>query len=143
MTLALAIAALLFLAAMGYALMPLVLIPAEDSAEAVERDELVLRRERLLGELRDVDMDLEMGKISADDHAELRESLSREAVAVMAELDRLDGEEGSDASDEDAAPSSEDDEASDADDVVAPPSGSDVPDDEVEPVDELRESPGP
>lgn len=53
--------------------------------------ELTGERERLVEALRDLDMDLAMGKLSEADHAALKTSLETDAVTVLARLEEARG----------------------------------------------------
>nr|NIN67603.1 hypothetical protein [Anaerolineae bacterium]NIO70584.1 hypothetical protein [Anaerolineae bacterium] len=55
--------------------------------------ELEARREALYAALKDLEFDHEMGKLSAEDYAALRERYTVQAVAVLQQLDALAAEE--------------------------------------------------
>ena len=62
---------------------------AGDEGGAVrQRDALASERERIVAALRDLDLDLAMGKVSAEDHGEMKLALEARAFEVMAALDR-------------------------------------------------------
>ena len=67
------------------------LLRGEGSAPADEarRAELEAAKEAKYREIRDAELDLQMGKLSADDHREVDRELRSEAVAILAELDEL------------------------------------------------------
>ena len=67
------------------------LIRGERSAPADEarRAELETAKEAKYREIRDAELDLQMGKLSAEDHRAMDRDLRAEAVAILAELDRL------------------------------------------------------
>lgn len=91
------VAILILLACLGLSFLPLLLpaAPEEIAPEPADpRGDLLRERHRLLEVLRELDMDLAMGKISEGDHASLRAGFEREAVDVLASLDELEGEEG-------------------------------------------------
>lgn len=69
-----------------------------------QRAELEARREALYVALKDLEFDHEMGKLSADDYAALRERYTVQAVAVLQRLDALAAEKPSVVGEEDAAP---------------------------------------
>lgn len=57
-----------------------------DEAE-VERRELLAEKERLLGEIHELELDWETGKLSEEDYRELQARLKSRAVEVMREID--------------------------------------------------------
>ena len=67
------------------------LIRGERSAPADEarREELEAAKEAKYREIRDAELDLQMGKLSAKDHKEVDRELRAEAVAILTELDEL------------------------------------------------------
>ena len=67
------------------------LIRGERSAPAEEarREELEAAKEAKYREIRDAELDLQMGKLSAEDHREVDRELRAEAVAILTELDEL------------------------------------------------------
>jgi hypothetical protein len=81
------------LVALGLVLLALVacLVPLLGPERSVEPHDYVEEREaeraRLIASIRDADLDLAMGKISAKDHAAIRASLETQAVSVLAALD--------------------------------------------------------
>ena len=90
------IALALIAAAFAACLAPLV--AADSTFEGGDgSDALAAERDRLLDAIRDADMDLAMGKISSDDHAQLRSSLEARAVAILADLDAQDSGPGREA----------------------------------------------
>ena len=88
-----AIAILLFLAALGLALLPLALGSSATGGGATgphedeRRRELERIRDGIVASIRDVDLDLAMGKLSEDDHRDLRASLKAQAVEILQTLD--------------------------------------------------------
>jgi hypothetical protein len=82
------VALLLVLAALGAALMPLLGEErAADSPDEAARRELTAERDEVLAAIRDADLDLAMGKITTEDHSDLRRSLENRAVAILARLE--------------------------------------------------------
>ena len=67
------------------------LIRGEESAPADEarRAELEAAKEAKYREIRDAELDLQMGKLSPEDHRKTDRELRAEAVAILAELDEL------------------------------------------------------
>jgi hypothetical protein len=81
------IALALVVVALGACLLPLI-EPGRPRLSVDYVPEREAERERLLAAIRDADLDLAMGKISAGDHAAMRASLETQAVSVLAALDR-------------------------------------------------------
>lgn len=65
----------------------------ETRLEAARRT-IAERKERLYGTIVDLDFDRDSGKISAEDHARMREEAMRDVLAVLAEEQALDAREG-------------------------------------------------
>jgi hypothetical protein len=87
---ALVIAFILIVAAFGLVFIPIVTSDARaDEPRGVggNMDALGAERDHLLTGLKDIDMDLAMGKVSSEDHAEMRQSMEDRAVDVLAEID--------------------------------------------------------
>lgn len=66
--------------------------PAAESAPEVER--LLLQKEALYGALRDLEFDMQMGKVDAADYATLRQQLESEAVYILQHIDTVDAQRG-------------------------------------------------
>ena len=64
----------------------------EDDGDAAAL-RLAEERDRLVAAIKEADLDLAMGKITAADHAEMRRSLEGRAVVVLEELGRAGKEE--------------------------------------------------
>lgn len=62
----------------------------ESAFEAKQRS-IAERKERLYGTIVDLDFDRDAGKISAEDHARMRDEAMREVLAVLAEEEALHG----------------------------------------------------
>lgn len=60
-----------------------------EAAEAAERAELEAVKEAKLGEIRDTELDLRLGKLSEEDWRALDGELREEAVAILRRLDAL------------------------------------------------------
>ena len=58
-----------------------------DADLAGDLTEAIAERERLLASMKDLDMDLAMGKLSDEDHSQMRSGLEREAIAVLAKIE--------------------------------------------------------
>lgn len=87
--------ALLVILAVLFAVSALVLAPLRGGARASARNEaadriaeLEARKEAKYREIRDAEMDLRTGKLSAEDHRILDRQLRAEAVEILRELDR-------------------------------------------------------
>jgi hypothetical protein len=59
-------------------------------AADARRDELEAAKEAKYREIRDAELDHEMGKLSREDYRALDRELREEAIEILAELDRLD-----------------------------------------------------
>lgn len=84
---------LLTLGVLAFILTPLILNRgerswAEPELEAARRS-IAERKARLYGQLLDLDFDRDSGKISAEDHARLREEIMAEVVQVLAEEEKV------------------------------------------------------
>jgi hypothetical protein len=67
---------------------------AENGEWAERLAELEARKEAKYREIRDAQTDLGAGKLSAEDHRTLDRGLRREAIEILAEIDRVQGERG-------------------------------------------------
>lgn len=86
--LVLVLGVLLGLGVAGFALLPLVRDSDAGGSESDARaDDLRSRRDRVYGEIRDLDFDLRVGKITAEDHREGKERLELEAARILQALD--------------------------------------------------------
>ena len=83
------VAVLVLLGGLLMVFLPLIEERSDEVAAAAEHDFDALRRERdrIVAALREVDMDLMMGKLSEEDHGALRAGLEQRAVAVLRALD--------------------------------------------------------
>ena len=59
------------------------------------RSELEAAKEAKYREIRDAELDLRMGKLSEEDHRAIDRELRAEAIAILRELDELEGAGGS------------------------------------------------
>jgi len=84
---------LLTLAVLAFILTPLILNRGERSWAEPEleasRRSIAERKGRLYGQLIDLDFDHDSGKISAEDHARLREEIMAEVIQVLAEEEKV------------------------------------------------------
>jgi hypothetical protein len=60
-----------------------------DEAQADRLTELELRKESKYGEIRDAEADFHAGKLSREDYGAIDRSLRGEAVAILAEIDKV------------------------------------------------------
>lgn len=81
------IALIIIVSLLGLSLAPTLSLAASRGVEPDPHESLEAERARLMAAIRDADLDLAMGKISAGDHAETRRGLETEAVAVLARLE--------------------------------------------------------
>jgi hypothetical protein len=73
-------------------LRPLLLGVGDDDGESVSREELEAAKEAKYREIRDAQLDLEMGKLSKEDHRAIDRELRAEAIEILKRLDAVDGE---------------------------------------------------
>jgi hypothetical protein len=73
-------------------LRPLLLGVGEDDRESVNREELEAAKEAKYREIRDAQLDFEMGKLSKEDHRAIDRELRAEAIEILKQLDAVDGE---------------------------------------------------
>jgi hypothetical protein len=72
-------------------LRPLLLGAGDDRGESADREDLEAAKEAKYREIRDAQLDLEMGKLSKDDHRAVDRQLRAEAIELLKRLDALDG----------------------------------------------------
>jgi hypothetical protein len=72
-------------------LRPLVLGVGEEGVESAMREELEAAKEAKYREIRDARLDLEMGKLSPDDHRAVDGELRAEAIEILKRLDAAEG----------------------------------------------------
>jgi hypothetical protein len=70
-------------------LRPLVLGVGDDDRESASREELEAAKEAKYREIRDAQLDFEMGKLSKEDHRAVDRQLRAEAIAILQRLDGL------------------------------------------------------
>jgi hypothetical protein len=73
-------------------LRPLLFGVGEDDRESVSREELEAAKEAKYREIRDAQLDFEMGKLSKEDHRAVDRELRAEAIEILKQLDAVDGE---------------------------------------------------
>ncbi|MGI9082294.1 MAG: hypothetical protein ACR2FZ_08445 [Thermoleophilaceae bacterium] len=71
---------------------PLLRGEGSDLREDGVRDELEAAKEAKYREIRDAELDLQMGKLSKEDHRSIDRELRSEAIEILRRLDGLDGE---------------------------------------------------
>jgi flagellar biosynthesis/type III secretory pathway M-ring protein FliF/YscJ len=69
---------------------PLVLGVREESGESVSHEELEAAKEAKYREIRDAQLDFEMGKVSKEDHRAVDRELRAEAIEILQRLDALE-----------------------------------------------------
>ncbi len=87
---ALALIVLLCLVAM-VVLPPLVDGKEADAPEEGLREQLEAAKEAKYREIRDAELDLQMGKLSTEDHRSIDRGLRAEAIEILRQLDELEG----------------------------------------------------
>jgi uncharacterized tellurite resistance protein B-like protein len=88
--LALVLLAVLVAAAIA---LPLVRSTDDEQQEAERTADLEVAKESKYAEIRDAELDFQMGKVSEADHRETDRELRAQAIDILRELDRLKGEE--------------------------------------------------
>ena len=85
--------ALVFLAALVafVVIRPLVAGERDDTVDGVRRAELEAAKEAKYREIRDAELDREMGKLSEADHRVVDRELRAEAIEILRALDELEG----------------------------------------------------
>ena len=68
-------------------LRPLVTGERDDGAEATDRAELEAAKEAKYREIRDAELDRQMGKLSEEDHRAVDRELREEAIEILRRLD--------------------------------------------------------
>ncbi len=87
--------ALLIVAVFAFVAYPLFNPPREKPAVLPGAlDALLAQRDAAYDALRDLDFDLQMGKLSAADHAALREKYKARAAAILQQIDAARGDAG-------------------------------------------------
>ena len=89
----LVIALLLIAAVAAIVAMPLRRGPEADEREDERRATLEAAKEAKYREIRDAELDFRIGKVSAADHRTTDRELRAQAIAILKELDELEGEE--------------------------------------------------
>ncbi len=89
---ALIIAPILFIAAVIYVAYPLLSEREEflvDETEKTEREKVLEEKEEIVANLKDIEMDYRMGKLSAEDYLNLKTDFEQQAVRVFQNLESL------------------------------------------------------
>ena len=86
-----AVALLVIACVVGYVVVRPLVRGEHDSVDGTRLAELEAAKEAKYREIRDARLDLEMGKLSADDHRALDRELRAEAVAILVEIDEVQG----------------------------------------------------
>ncbi len=90
-----AIAVILLLALVAaVVLRPLVLGVGDDRGESASHEELEAAKEAKYREIRDAQLDFEMGKLSKEDHRAVDRQLRAEAIEILERIDRLEAGPG-------------------------------------------------
>jgi len=86
--------ALIFLVAVVTLIVVRPLVYGEDDTATVEatRAELEAAKEAKYREIRDAELDLQMGKLSVEDHRSIDRELRAEAIDILRRLDELEGQ---------------------------------------------------
>ncbi len=70
---------------------PLVAPARRPAAEEGLREQLEAAKEAKYREIRDAELDLQMGKLSEEDHRAIDRELRAEAIEILRQLDELEG----------------------------------------------------
>ena len=70
---------------------PLVQVHEADSPQEGARERLEAAKEAKYREIRDAELDLQMGKLSTEDHRSIDRGLRAEAIEILRQLDELEG----------------------------------------------------
>jgi hypothetical protein len=92
MDMALIIAPILFIATVIYVAYPLLREQEEslvDETEKTEREKALEEKEEVIVNLKDIEMDYRMGKLSAEDYLNLKADFEQQAVRVFQDLESL------------------------------------------------------
>jgi hypothetical protein len=73
---------------------PLVLGVGDDTRESASSDELEAAKEAKYREIRDAQLDLEMGKLTPEDHRAVDRELRAEAIEILKQIDAADAADG-------------------------------------------------
>lgn len=71
---------------------PLAYRETDEQMQTGARAELEAAKEAKYREIRDAELDLEMGKLSRDDHRAVDRELRGEAIEILKRIDELDGQ---------------------------------------------------
>jgi hypothetical protein len=63
----------------------------DETRESASRDELEAAKEAKYREIRDAQLDLEMGKLTPEDHRAVDRELRAEAIEILQRLDAAEG----------------------------------------------------
>ena len=72
-------------------LRPLIAGEREDAVQAADRAELEAAKEAKYREIRDAELDRQMGKLSEEDHRAVDRELREEAIEILRRLDAITG----------------------------------------------------
>jgi hypothetical protein len=88
-----AVALIVLLCLVGLVVLRPLLVAEPETADSGAREELEAAKEAKYREIRDAELDVQMGKLSEEDHRAIDRELRAEAIEILQELDRLDGRE--------------------------------------------------
>lgn len=85
--------ALIFLAAVValVVIRPLAMKETDEGGRGAAREELEAAKEAKYREIRDAELDHEMGKLSDEDHRAIDRELRAEAIEILQRIDQLEG----------------------------------------------------
>ena len=86
-----AVALIVLLCLVGLVVLRPLLVAEPEAADRGAREQLEAAKEAKYREIRDAELDVQMGKLSEEDHRAIDRELRAEAIEILQELDRLDG----------------------------------------------------
>jgi rRNA maturation endonuclease Nob1 len=78
---------LLGLGVSAFVLLPIARSGKSSDSDAARSDDLLARRDRVYGEIRDLEFDVRVGKVTEEDYRDARERLEVEAARILQALD--------------------------------------------------------
>ena len=86
-----ALALIVLLCLVGLVVLRPLLAEEPQVADAGAREQLEAAKESKYREIRDAQLDVQMGKLSKEDHRAIDRELRAEAIEILEQLDRLEG----------------------------------------------------
>ena len=86
-----AVALIVLLCLVALVVLRPLLVAEPEAADRGAREQLEAAKEAKYREIRDAELDVQMGKLSEEDHRAIDRELRSEAIEILRELDRLEG----------------------------------------------------